>query len=292
MKKISELDALSITLYFICVTLIPMIAPHPWITAVSLVGSAVLVTLREPRGSLKVHLYVLLLFAVLTLVNPIISHKGETILFMVNDSPVTLESFLYGLNSAAALCSVVYWFYSFSKIMDSEKTLRVFGKVSPRAALVMSSALRYIPMIRSQYRKTKTAQKATGLYKDGNIIDLIKGNMRVLSSVISWALENGIVTADSMAARGCGSGRRTAFTSARFGRRDAALCLITAVLSALCWTAAGFDKLDIAFYPKVRMSESSALGMAGITAYIILTVLPSAMETVVNVRWRYLVSKA
>lgn len=292
MRKLSELDALSVTMYFICVTLIPMTAPHPWITAVSLVGSAVFVTLRDPRGSVKVHLYSLLLFAVLTLVNPIISHKGETILFMINDSPVTLESFLYGLNSAAALCSVVYWFYSFSKIMDSEKTLRVFGKLSPRAALVMSSALRYIPMIRSQYRKTKAAQKATGLYKDGNIIDLIHANMRVLSSVISWALENGIVTADSMAARGCGSAKRTAFTSARFGRRDVLLCLITVLLSALCWAAAGFDKLDTAFYPEVRMSESSALGALGITAYTLLAAVPSVTETVVNVRWRFLVSKA
>ena len=292
MRKLSELDALSVTMYFICVTLIPMTAPHPWITAVSLVGSAVFVTLRDPRGSVRTHLYVMLLFVILTLVNPVISHKGATVLFMLNDSPITLESFLYGLNSAAALCSVVYWFYSFSKIMDSEKTLRVFGKLSPRAALVMSSALRYIPMIRSQYRKTKTAQKATGLYKDGNIIDRIRGDLRVFSTVMTWALENGIVTADSMAARGCGSAKRTAFTSERFGRRDLLLCLITALLSALCWTAAGFDKLDTAFYPELTMSESSALGALGIAAYMILAVLPSVIETVVNIRWRFLVSKA
>lgn len=292
MKKLDDMHPLSATLFFLCVTLIPMFIPYPIITAVSFIGAAVYVTVQEGRASVRTHLWVGLLFVILTLVNPLISHKGATILFMINDTPVTLEALLYGLNSAAGLSSVVYWFAAFARVMDSEKLLCVFSVISARAALVMSCALRYIPLIRAQFRKTKTAQRSLGLYSDGNIVDKIRGDMRVFSVVITWALENGIVTADSMAARGCGSAKRTAFTTERFTAFDAFAAAAAAVLTGVCAAAALYDRLDIAFYPDIVMSEGSLLGAAAQAAYIILAAVPTILSAGVDIRWRYLRSRA
>ena len=292
MKKLDDMHPLSVTLFFLCVTLIPMFIPYPVITAVSFIGAAVYVTAQEGRASVKTHLWVGLLFLILTLVNPLISHKGTTILFMINDSPVTLEAFLYGLNSAAGLSSVVYWFAAFARIMDSEKLLCVFSVISARAALVMSCALRYIPLIRAQYIKTRTAQRSLGLYSDGNIVDKIRGDMRVFSVVITWALENGIVTADSMAARGCGSTKRTAFTTQRAAEFDIAAAVCAAALTGICAAASLCDRLDISFYPNIVMSHSSALGDIALAAYFIMAAAPTILSLGVDIRWRYLRSRA
>ena len=56
---------------------------------------------RNRRKHIKSHLFFFLLFLALALINPLISHNGATVLFVMNDNPVTLEALLYGINSAA-----------------------------------------------------------------------------------------------------------------------------------------------------------------------------------------------
>ena len=102
------------------------------------------------------------------------------------------------------IVSVLYWFRTLTHIMTSDKLLYLFGSVSPKLALILSMTLRYIPLFRSQIRKTQQAQKALGLYKEDSIPDNIRGGIRIFSVMVSWALENGVITADSMTARGYG----------------------------------------------------------------------------------------
>ncbi len=277
---------LSVTVFFVCVTVLAMSISHPAVTAASLLFSALLFTVLKGAKSLRTHMLILFFFAALTLINPVISHKGSTILFMVNDTPITLEALFYGLNSAAGMCSVFYWVFSFSAVMDSERLLCVFGLVSPRGALVASCAIRYLMLIKAQYRRTKLAMRSIGLYTDGNIVDLIRGNMRAFSSVIGWALENGIATADSMAARGCGSTKRTNFSVKKYRFDDAVLTALSVVLSALCVAGTALGSLKITFYPETVLSPADAAGLAGIASFILLAVIPSVIEMGVKLKWR------
>ena len=148
-------------------------------------------------------LSVLILFLILALVNPLVSHNGVTVLFVLNDNPVTLESLLYGLNSSVMITAVLYWLNSFSQIMTSEKLLCVFGAISPKIALILSMTLRFVPLLNSQTKKVSDAQKALGFYKSDNIIDSLHEKMRVFNIVLTWALENGIITDGSYEGSGC-----------------------------------------------------------------------------------------
>ena len=286
MRQIRDMHPFSVTVFFVCVTMLAMSVSHPAVTAASLVLSMLLFTVLKGAKSIRTHILILIFFIIFTLINPVISHKGSTVLFMVNDTPVTLESLLYGLNAAAGLCSVFYWVFSFSAVMDSERMLCVFGFISPRAALVASCSIRYLTLIKEQYRRTKLSMRAIGLYTDGNIVDLIRGNMRVFSSVIGWALENGIATADSMAARGCGSTKRTAFSVKKFRLGDGVFMAAALMLSALCVTCSALGSLKITFYPETVISPADAAGFIGIASFILLAVIPSAIETGVKLKWR------
>lgn len=152
-------------------------------------------------------------------------------------------------------------------------------------------ALRFIPMFRNQAEHVKDAQKAMGLYSDDNIIDDIRSNMRVFSIVVTWALENGITTADSMSARGYGTGKRTNFSDYRFGRSDIILLITDILLFIIVIYVSASGHLDFTFYPSVSYSGRDMIGLIGSIAYGILLMLPVYIEIRGNIRWKYLMSK-
>lgn len=291
MTGFSELDPAVITLWFLAVSAVAMFCNHPCITFLTVIGAVLFFIVIGRKNSVRSHLFFLILFVVLALANPLVSHNGATVLFVMNDNPVTLEALLYGINSSAMIVGVLYLLRSFSAIMTSEKLLYVTGRLSPKLSMIISMAIRFIPLFSRQGQKINDTQKAMGLYKDDNIIDDIKGHLRVFSVVSTWGLENGIITADSMEARGYGVGRRSHMTRFRFTLRDGVFMAVTVALAALCGAAVASKSIYFEFYPVVRSAETGLLGKAGIIAYGLLIFLPLFIETEVKLRWRYLISK-
>ena len=291
MKDISHTDPIAVMIYYVCVVGITMFLMHPVIICISLAGALALYLTLDTKRSAGLHLSFLLLFAVLAVINPIWYHNGATVLFVVNDSPVTLEALLYGVFAAVMIVSVLYRFRTFTMIMTADKLMRVFGKLSPKAALILSMALRYVPLMRRQTGKIRSTQKALGIYRGDNIADTLKGEVRIFSIMATWSLENGIITADSMDARGYGIHRRTNFSAYRFTVSDGIFTAVCAVLTAIVLTAAAMGKLEYGFYPKMSEISLSFPAIAAYTAYGVLSLLPAVLEWKEALRWRYLLSK-
>ena len=85
--------------------------------------------------------------------------------------------------------------------MTSDRLLLPVRQGIAEMALLISMALRHIPLFAVQAKRVRDTQKVLGLYKEDNIADDIRGGARVFNVMVGWALENGIITADSMAAR-------------------------------------------------------------------------------------------
>ena len=222
------------------------------------------------------------------LVNPLFNHNGMTVLFFLNGKPFTLEALFYGVSIGLALSAVLLWCRTFTHIMTSDKLLYITGGFSPKMALMISIALRYIPLYRRQAVRTREAQRAIGLVREENPVDRIKGAMRVFSGMVTWALENGIITADSMEARGFGTGRRTQLRRFGFRKGDILFIAVTLVLMIITASAVGTGSLGIEFYPSIAMKKPNMLGTAGIISYGVLILLPIITETEASLRWRSL----
>lgn len=291
MRTFADYNPISLLVYFTAVTGIAMFCMHPIILALSLSGSILLFVLRNREQGLASHGFFLILFLVMALINPIFSHKGVTVLFVVNNNPVTLEALFYGTASSAMIISVLYWFRSFSQLMTSDRLLYLFGSVSPKLALLLSMVLRYIPLYTAQAKKVNQAQKALGLYREDNAVDSIRGGTRVFSVMVTWALENGIITADSMAARGYGTGRRTFFSLYRFRRADAVLTGTSIALFVLTAAGIGLGALDFTYYPAIGSLNPSLLSVLSCLAYGLLAWLPAFIEIQEEIKWKYLQSK-
>ena len=291
MNVLSDANPIAAFLWLIAAAGIAMFCMNPVLLAVSVCGAVMYFLLRNPDSRPKDHAFYFVLFILSAVANPIFSHNGATVLFVVNHNPITLEAFFYGLALGGMILAALYWFRSFQQVMTSDKLLYVFGSALPKLTLILSIALRYIPLLRQQARQVRDSQKALGLFRDENMIDRLRGEIRIFSVLVSWALENGVITADSMAGRGYGVGRRTRFALFRFRLRDGILCLACIILSVVTIWGAASGALACSFYPRFYLPAPDALGAAAYTAYALLAFMPALLELEERIRWKSLKSK-
>ena len=289
MRRFADHNPVAVAVYFLCTAGVCMFTMEPVILALSAVGTVVSLCVTGLLRQWKAHLYTLLLFAGMALINPLISHNGMTVLFVINHNPVTLEAFIYGVAAGGMIVTVMTWFRAFTAVMTSDKLLYIFGGLSPKLALMLSMALRYVPLFGRQVRAVSQSQTALGLYKEDNLIDRVRGGMRIFSVMVTWTLENGIITADSMTARGYGTGRRTRFSIFRWTRADVLLVLFTLLLTAA--TLLGLADRTFTYYPAITATPVTARVWAGYIAYGLLTWLPAIITGKEALKWRILRSK-
>ncbi len=289
MRSFADYNPIAVAVYFLVTAGIAMFSMNPIILLLSLFGALTLYFLRNGTENMRSHLFTLGLFLIMALINPFVSHNGVTVLFVMNDNPVTLEALIYGVCAATMIVSVLYWFRTFSQIMTSDKLLYIFGALSPKLALILSMALRYVPLFGSQYKKVKQTQKVLGLYKEDNIVDSFRGGLRIFSVMITWALENGIITADSMTARGYGIGKRSRFSLFSFKRQD--VCLFALSICLFILTLLGIGSQEFIYYPAIVMPEITQRGFMGYLAYGVLVLLPAVIEVKEALKWKFLKSK-
>ncbi len=284
MRSFARYNPIAVAVSLFAAAGIAMFCMDPIILSIALLGGlAYFLTLNGSKGW-QSHLWTLGLFAVMAIINPLTYHNGATILFVMNSNPITLEALVYGLAASAMIVAVIYWFRLFSQIMTSDRLLYLFGSLSPKLALILSMTLRYVPLFGQQVQKVRQSQKALGLYKEDNIVDSLRANLRVCSVMVTWALENGIITADSMTARGYGLGRRSHFSVFRFERADGWLLTSALVLAALSvWGVLG---RSIAWYPRFEMSPLTVRVAVGYFSYGILAFLPVITDAKEAMAWR------
>lgn len=290
MKSFSSMHPITQAVWFTLTALCVMFSMNPIIAVVSFTGAFVLYIFRNGAKGLKTHLWFFAMWLGIVIINPLISHNGATVFLVINKQPITMESAVYGAVSGTVILSVLYLFRTFSQIMTSDRLMYLCGKLSPKLSLVMSMALRYTALFTQQTRKVQQYQKATGLYKEDNIIDTIRGGVRIFSIMLTWALEHGITTADRMTARGYGTGKRTQYAVYRFSSADTVMLILSVLFGAVTFTAQISGKMNMEFYPKLSLTEITTHGITGYILYGILVILPIVSEITENIKWKYYLS--
>ena len=266
MRSFESYNPIVLLVYFLAVSSIVMFTMNPVLVITALVTMFASSLVMVRRGSGKYYIYILIIFILTSAANPVFRHNGVTVLFVLNDNPVTLEACLYGLQMGAMIAAVLMMMRVFSQVMTGDRLLYIMGSASPKLALLVSMTLRFIPMFGRQAAKVENTQKTLGMYNDENAIDSIKGKIRVFSIMTTWGLENGIITADSMSARGYGTGKRTSYSPFRFRKSDAILLSVIIAVAGFVLTSAAFDKLKFVFYPRL---SGVPTGFAAITSYVL-----------------------
>lgn len=279
--------------YFGLVLVFSMVFLHPVCLAISMGCAFAWSCSLGGRKALKFNLLGLLpMMIFMAAMNPLFSHEGATILaYFPDGNPLTLESIWYGIGAAAMLVTVVCWFSCYNKVMTSDKFVYLFGRVIPALSLVLSMVLRFVPKFKEQLHVVSNAQKCVGRDAgSGSLLQKIKHGIRILSVMITWALENAIETADSMKSRGYGLPGRTSFSLYRFDGRDqgALAFLIGAGVYLVLMAVKG--ELYWQFYPITKGAAVTAWSLSAWLCYLALCAMPLILNYWEGRTWKRIVS--
>ncbi|MDD3840407.1 MAG: energy-coupling factor transporter transmembrane component T [Clostridia bacterium] len=293
MRAFEAYHPIVLFVYFTAVIVFSMFYMHPVYLSISLCASIMLSFVLNGRRAFKnTLLFALPMFLIIAVCNPLFSHKGVTPLFYIDYNPITLEAIMYGLAMAAMIMTVIFWFSSYNAVMTTDKFICLFGSFIPSIALIISMTLRLVPKFKEQTKRISNSQKAIGMYiTTGNILQRAKSGLRILSILITWALENAIDTADSMKARGYGLKGRSSFSLFKFEKRDGILLGIIAALVSVNILGEILNYSHFDYYPYITDIDISWTGMMFYLSYLILMILPAAIEIKEEIKWRLLMSK-
>ena len=288
MRTFDEMNPIAVTVTLLLTACITIFCLEPVLLAVSLLSAVIFFLMRNGRKHAVFHIGAIGMPLLFALLNPLWNQHGTTVLFVINQRAVTEEALVYGCVTGLRLAAVLYWFRNFSDLMTSEKLFYLFRGFSPKLALIFTMAVRNLALFRAQMHKIQTSQRALGLYREGHLIDDLRGGLRVFSILLTWALENGIITANSMEARGYGGGKRSSFTYFRWHTADVMLLLTALVLSAAVIAGALSGALTWQFYPQ-RIPPALTLPYLGaLGAYTVLAMLPVIYEGKEALTWHCL----
>ena len=142
------------------------------------------------------------LFALLVIINPLVSTTGTTALLFINGRPITVEAILQGVSLGVMLVAVILWSGCWNHVMTEEKLSHIFKRFSPQVVVVLSMTLRLIPLYKRRWDNMQESHRALGLPEKTGVFSKIKQAVICFSGLMDWGIENGRITATSMVARG------------------------------------------------------------------------------------------
>lgn len=283
MNAFKKFHPVTLFLYFTFVILISIFSFNPLCLIAGFLGAALFCAcISDIKSVIKSLIIYFIIFIAVTFTNPLFSHNGVTILFFINDNRITLEALIYGAVLGFTIIEVVYWFKCFNIVFDSERLIYILGKIFPKLALVFSMTLRFIPKFIKCFKGVYNSQRL--LY--GKKYTL-KRFLLSFSAVITQAMENSVITSDSMKARGYGLKRRTFYHRFSFNVRDLVFIMLSSglfIVSLVC-------KSDFNYYPAFVFPIINLRNAAGYAAFTFLSFMPFIYEAEEGIRWKLSVSK-
>jgi len=182
-------------------------------------------------------------------VNGVLVHEGTTVIGFVPgwiplvSGPITVEGFLQGGSIALTLIATISAAASLSIVVEPTDLVESFPQSLSRVAAALGSALNMVPAMAASYRSIKEAQQFRGWRPKG-----VRAMIDVIVPVLLGAIERSTQLAESMEARGFGTGPRTQLIShARKARNLFAVGFV--VLSGVPILMAHLTHTPWAWYP-------------------------------------------
>lgn len=177
--------------YFVAAIGLTLACSHPAAAALSLAGgTAFSILLRGGKETANTYKFVLPMFLLIAIGNPLFNHRGATMLFMLFDQWITLEAISYGLVSACTLSAIIVWFACYQQVMTSDKFLYLFGNVAPNTALLITMTLRFIPKLKKDAADIAAAETMLN-GKPQRLTQKLGAVMRRLSVLLTMSMGSG-----------------------------------------------------------------------------------------------------
>lgn len=282
---------LVVVVYYAALAVLCMLLFHPVFLTISLLLLLGQAMLHGAGGTLRAWaLPYALTGAGIVLWNPLFSHRGDHVLFYIGYTPIVLEAVIYGLTMMLLVLSVLVLFVNYAALIGSLQFLFLFGKILPNAAVTVALALRFIPLLRRRLSDIAAVQRTRGLaVTQGSLRLRLASGMRLLQAALVWSLEEALQTAESLAAKGYGTAKRSSHAYYRVDRRDVLLlaCALAVFAACLLLWLRGYGVMAI--YPVLAGRwMSGAAEWLQLALFTLYAALPILVEWRERLAWRAL----
>jgi energy-coupling factor transport system permease protein len=212
---------------------------------------------------------VALIAAFATLLNFLSAHLGATILFELPSSipavggPYTLEALAAGLSGGLTVAAAIIAAAPFSLMLASHDVMDALPAALSRTGAAIAASLNLVPSVSASFVQVSEAQRLRGWRPRGP-----RSWAEVIVPVVLTSVEGSIQLAESMEARGFGSGPRTALKSSPLQKSDWFLVAASAV-AATTFVVARATGLAADWYPYPVLTLPS-VDLASLAACLLL----------------------
>lgn len=264
-------------IYFAAVLTGMITFQHPIFLAVSFLCAFAYSIKRNGWKALVLDLGLLPFVAAFALYYSSYTHFGMTVLRqnMVGNN-MTLESLVYGIVLGMIGAGVCMWFSCVFSVFTTDKVVYLFGKISPRLSLFLAISLRMIPRIKKEAKRINMAQQGIGRgANQGNLWQRIRNSLRIVSMLITWAIDSLTIASESMRSRGSSLRGRKAFSIYRFDNRDRLFVIGLFLCLTLTMMAVLLGQTDMVYDPKIIWKHVNPRFCVG---YGVLCLMPLGLE--------------
>lgn len=216
------MNARAVAAWSACCLFIVLSATNPvykvMVLAAALSALAAGAGLRRIRGLLAA---ILLIASFAMLLNFVSAHLGATVLFALPaqipalGGPYTLEALAFGAVGGITIAAAILSASPFSLLLDSHEVMDALPAALSRTGVAIAASLNLVPAVARSFVQVTEAQRLRGWRPRGP-----RSWMEVVVPVVLTSVEGSIQLAESMEARGFGSGARTRMASHALRRSD------------------------------------------------------------------------
>ncbi len=293
---IHKLHPVTILAFIVVVIILALVLSNPVCLLGLLLAVGIVIIAADIFKEWKVYLkYCGTLIVLILVINSIFNRVGETVLYqsprlpLLGELRVTLENLAFGAGMGVRLLIIISVFCIYTYAIHPDKVLKLFNKGGSKSILIIILSTRLFPLLMKDFSRITEVQRCRGVRFDtGTRWQKIKNVRPVISVLLQSCLERSLQLAESMCARGYGSGNRSYFDRELWRPRDyliivgITICLVIGVFS----TVTGWS--DYNYYP--RLSEINVREVV-ITGIMTLTLIVPAILNWGWNKWPLLRSK-
>ena len=165
--------------------------------------------------------------------NFVSAHLGATVLFRLPDNipalggPYTLEALVFGVANGITIAAAILAAAALSLLLSPHDVIAALPKALSRTGTAIAASMNLVPSVASSFTQVSEAQRLRGWQPKGP-----RSWAEVVVPVVLTSVEGSIQLAESMEARGFGSGPRTAMHTATLGQNDWLLIAMSVIAVA------------------------------------------------------------
>lgn len=253
--NLTTLHPVIYTLYYIILILFALLFNNIYYLLSFLVFILILLYLQESKNEVKTTLkYFIPMSLIIIILNPLFSYVGTTKIFLFGNYFITLESIVYGFSMVFSLFIILLLFISFNKYIDYQKLLYLTSNQFPNISMIGIMAMHFIPLLNHRLSEVNKIFNFNRDNSNETKVDKIGKMGSMLALVTSWSLEESMLTAKSMKARGYGVSKRTSYLKYNINTIDIILIGTILLTTAICLTGLFYGFGNIEIYPTLTKS--------------------------------------